>query len=165
MTSQTGLRIISVCLLLAVLGGAVLFWMYYTRDRVAVATYRLVVPEGSAIADLIPAEAELMRSPEVLQPVAEDLDLAERWKLDSDQEAIAHLKGKLTIKSGSYPDRVKVVYRDRSQKRALEILKALNRRFGALRLEAVERGELPPMAPLERSTLPRGMDPLDVPLE
>jgi hypothetical protein len=141
---------IVVCLLLCFAGAAILGWMWISRDRAAVASYRVILPEGARMEALVEKEAELMRSDAVLKPIIAELDLVTRWKLDKEEDALTRLRAKIKVKPGSVEDRVKVVYRDRSQKRALEILRSINRQFAVLRHEAAMRGDLPPVAPLER---------------
>ena len=89
----------------------------------------------------------MMKSEEVLKPVISNLDLVSRWKLDSDLEALARLRSKLTVKQDG--NRVRVIYRDRSQDRALEILKAINEGFAKVRNAATVRQTMPPVIPLD----------------
>jgi len=122
MSKKGVLAAIAVILLLGLVGAGILGWMYISRDRAAVASYRLVMPEGANMSELAEGEAALLKSEGVLRPVIGELDLLTRWKLGSEEEALARLRSKLTVKGSSANERVMVIYRDRSQERALEIL-------------------------------------------
>lgn len=137
------------CLLLVVAAGAILGWMYFTRDRVAVASYRVEIPPEKSFSALIEQEEELIKSDEVLKPVLGELQLLEHWKLESEDEGLAHIRSKLTVKSDSMRTRVKVIYRDRNQERALAVLEAINKNFGKVRAEAAAARRVPPVVPLD----------------
>ena len=147
MSRKGVLTAIVVCLLLALVGGGILGWMWISRDRAAVATYRVQSLPGESMVAIIAKETEMMKSEEVLKPVISNLDLVSRWKLDSDLEALARLRSKLTVKQDG--NRVRVIYRDRSQDRALEILKAINEGFAKVRNAATVRQTMPPVIPLD----------------
>lgn len=148
MSKKAVVTAIAVSLFLVFLAVGVLGWAWVNRERAAVASYRIEVPADARVADLVVKETELMMSREVLQPVIGELDLLSRWKLQTEEEALERLRSKLTVKAGSLADRVRVVYRDRNQERALEILAAINRRFVAARREASREGDLPPVVPV-----------------
>ena len=143
------LAVIAVLLLLGLAGGGILGWMWMTRDRVAVATYRLKLEEGASMSQIIEQERELMQSEKVLKQVIEKLDLVKRWKFDSEEEAITHMQTKLKVRDDPGTDRVRVIYRDRNQDRALEVLEEVNKVFAKVRFEEARKNSMPPVIPLE----------------
>ncbi len=147
--SRPVIIVIALLLLLGLAGGGILGWKYMTRDRVAVATYRIKLPEDMSMNQLITKEKEMMKSDEVLRPVLKTLDLVERWKLESEDEALARLRTKLKVQEDVVNDRVRVIYRDRNQDRALEILEEINKVFAKVRFEAARKMSMPPVIPLE----------------
>lgn len=147
--SRAVLIVIAVLLLLGLAGGGVMGWMYMSRDRVAVATYRVQLPKDISMNQLISKEKEMMKSDEVLIPVVKTLDLVERWKLESEDEALARLRAKLLVREDVVNDRVRVIYRDRNQDRALEILEEINKVFAKVRFEAARKMSMPPVIPLD----------------
>jgi hypothetical protein len=149
MSKKGVISIIVVCLLLASTGAGVLGWMYFTRDRVAVATYKVQVPTGAKMTDFISQEDELMKSDAVLKPVVAKLDLVARWKLASEEEALERIRSKLIVEYYVQGDRVRVMYRDRSQDRALEILESINEEFAKIRYEEAKKKTMLPVVPVE----------------
>ena len=149
MSKKGVISIIVVCLLLAIAGASVLGWMYLTHDRVAVATYKVQIPPGARMTDFISKEDEMMKSDAVLKPVVAKLDLVARWKLASEEEALARIRSKLIVEYYVPGDRVRVMYRDRSQDRALEVLESINEEFAKIRYEATKKKTMLPVVPAE----------------
>ncbi|NNM31184.1 MAG: hypothetical protein HKO57_16840, partial [Akkermansiaceae bacterium] len=84
---------------------------------------------GINFSEAIKAERELMVSPSILKPIITDLDLVNRWGMETEDEALDHMREKLKMFPGSAPGRVRVIYRDRNQDRAMEILQAINKSY------------------------------------
>ncbi|MFP6881828.1 MAG: hypothetical protein VCA34_12810, partial [Roseibacillus sp.] len=55
------LTAIAVCLLLALVGGGIVGWMYFSRDRAAVAAYRVQSAPGESMVAIIAKETEMMK--------------------------------------------------------------------------------------------------------
>jgi uncharacterized protein involved in exopolysaccharide biosynthesis len=149
MSKKGVISIIVVCLLLAIAGASVLGWMYLTKDQVAVTTYKVQVPPGARMTDFISKEDEMMKSDAVLKPVVAKLDLVARWKLASEEEALARIRSKLIVEYYVQGDRVRVMYRDRGQDRALEVLESINEEFAKIRYEATMKKTMLPVVPAE----------------
>ena len=158
--SRPVLAVIAVILLLVLGGGATLGWMYLTRDRVALLTYRLELPEEINMREVVAHEKKRLHSEEVLKPVIESLDLVARWGMDSEGEALEHMRSKLIVKEDRVASQIRVIYRDRKQDRALEVLDEINEVFGKVRSEATRRSELPPVIPLQKEQGPGAPDPV-----
>ena len=131
-------------------GGGILGWM--ARDRVGILSYRLQVEEGASRREVIEKEEKLMKSDQVLKQVIENLGLIEQWRMDSEEEALAHMRSKLILKENRLGEdrlgvRVRVLYRDRKQARAFEVLQEIKKIFTPVRIEAVRKNDLPPLAP------------------
>ena len=82
-------------------------------------------------------------------PVIEALNLVERWGMDSEGEALAHMRTKLVVSEDRVRSGVRVIYRDRKQDRALEVLDKINEVFAVVRFEAIRSSGFPPLAPLK----------------
>mgnify|MGYP001456563564 CR=1 FL=1 len=144
--SRPVLAVIAVILLLGLGGGATLGWMYLTRDRVALLTYRLELPEEINMREVVAHEKKRLHSEEVLKPVIESLDLVARWGMDSEGEALEYMRSKLIVKEDRVASQIRVIYRDRKQQRALEILQEIRKVFTPVR---IERKDLPPLLPMD----------------
>lgn len=139
------LGVLAVCLVLGLAGAGALGWIYFTRDRgVAVLNFAVEPGESFRMSEVIEKERKLVASDEVLKPVVEKLGLVDRWKMKSEEEALARLRSKVVLKRGE--NRVVIVYRDRSQDRAMEIMGAMWDEYVRLRQERVADGELPPLS-------------------
>jgi uncharacterized protein involved in exopolysaccharide biosynthesis len=125
--------ILAVILLLGVVGAGAIAVKWFTRDRVAVASYRVDGPPSLDSAKLIEVEREAMTSDAVLKPVIADLDLVSRGGLDGEDEALAHGREKLKMFEGIEPGQVRLLYRDRRQERALEVLRAITASYIEMR--------------------------------
>ncbi|MBL48510.1 MAG: hypothetical protein CMP28_06120 [Roseibacillus sp.] len=147
--SRPALVVIAIILLLGLAGGAVIGWLYVTRDRVSLLTYRVQVSEETNMREVVAKEEKLLKSDEVLMPVIEALNLVERWGMDSEGEALAHMRTKLVVSEDRVRSGVRVIYRDRKQDRALEVLDKINEVFAVVRFEAIRSSGFPPLAPLK----------------
>ena len=88
------------------------------------------------------------------------LDLVARWGMDSEGEALEYMRSKLIVKEDRVASQIRVIYRDRKQDRALEVLDEINEVFGKVRSEATRRSELPPVIPLQKEQGPGAPDPV-----
>jgi hypothetical protein len=104
-------------------------WAHYSRDRVAVGTYRLRMSEGINIKEVMATERSMLASDEVLTGVIEDLDLTKHWKFDSEQDTLTHMREKLLLRPGKEANMLPVIYGDRNSDMALEILTAIHGRY------------------------------------
>ena len=138
--------VIGVVLLLGLAGAGILGWMWFTRDRVALLTYRIQLVEGASMREVITREEELMESNQILEQVISNLNLVEGWRMDSREEALAHMREKIIVTEDRIGSRVRVIYRDRKQQRALEILQEIRKVFTPVR---IERKDLPPLLPMD----------------
>ena len=138
--------VIGVVLLLGLAGAGILGWMWFTRDRVALLTYRIQLVEGASMREVITREEELMESNQILEQVISNLNLVEGWRMNSREEALAHMREKITVTEDRIGSRVRVIYRDRKQQRALEILQEIRKVFTPVR---IERKDLPPLLPMD----------------
>ena len=141
--------VIAVILLLGLVGGGILGWMFMSRDRVGVLNYQVQVEEGANMREVLAKEEEFLQSDQVLKQVIKNLSLIKRWRMDSEEEALSHMRTKLIVKEDRMGARVRVIYRDRKQNRALEILQEIKKVFTPIRSEAVRRNELPPLMPMD----------------
>ena len=148
--------VIAVILLLGLVGGGILGWMVLTRDRVGVLSYRVQVAEGVSMREVIEKEEKLMKSDQVLKQVIKNLDLIKQWRMDSEEEALAHMRSKLILREDREAwDGVRVLYRDRKQDRALKVLEGIKDVFMPVRHGAAGRHGLPPLAPKD-AEMPEG---------
>ena len=120
---------IAVIGLIGAVGAAAVAVKWFTRDRVAMGTYRMQGAPGMSFQEAIDAERELMVSESMLKPIIADLDLVNRWKLNTEEEALAHMREKLKMFEGQTPGMVRVIYRDKKQDRAMEVLQAINKSY------------------------------------
>lgn len=120
-------------MVLGISGGSYVAWRWFTRDQPAVGVYRMEFPDGLAFEEGVARVEEVMESDQVMKKVVQDLDLVTRFKLESEDEAVARLREKLSLKSMGEAGRVRVMYRDRSFQQALEILKAIHGEFAKSR--------------------------------
>ena len=141
--------VIAVIFLLGLVGGGILGWMFMNRDRVGVLNYRVQVGEEANMGEVIAKEEEFLQSDQVLKQVIKNLSLIKRWRMDSEEEALAHMRAKLIVKEDRMGALVRVIYRDRKQDRALEILQEIKKIFTPIRFEAVRKNELPPLIPMD----------------
>ena len=158
--SRPVLSVIAVILILGLGGGAVLGWLYWTRDRVALLTYRVQLPEEISMREVVANEKKLLHSDEVLKPVIESLNLVEGWGMDSENEALEHMRAKLIVREDRGSSQVRVIYRDRKQERALDILDEINDVFSKVRSEAARRREFPQVIPMKKQEGPQEPDPV-----
>ncbi|MBJ07397.1 MAG: hypothetical protein CMO40_09820 [Verrucomicrobiaceae bacterium] len=158
--SRPVLSVIAVILILGLGGGAVLGWLYWTRDRVALLTYRVQLPEEISMREVVANEKKLLHSDEVLKPVIESLNLVEGWGMDSENEALEHMRAKLIVREDRVSSQVRVIYRDRKQERALDILNEINDVFSKVRSEAARRREFPQVIPMKKQEGPQEPDPV-----
>lgn len=138
--------VIAVVLLFGLAVAGIVGWMWFTRDRVALLTYRIQLVEGVSMREVITREEKLMESEQVLEQVITNLNLVEEWRMDSRKEALAHMREKIIVSEDRIGGRVRVIYRDRKQQRALEILQEIRKVFTPVR---VERRDLPPLLPMD----------------
>ena len=139
------LGVLAVCLALGLLGAGALGWIYFSRDRgVAVLNFAVEPGETFGMSEVVKKERELLMTDEVLKPVVSKLDLVQRWEMKSEEEALARLREKVTVKRDG--NRVVFVYRDRSQERAMDIMGALRIEYLTRRQVEVEAGNLPPLS-------------------
>jgi len=141
--------VIAVILLLGLVGGGILGWMFMSRDRVGILNYRVQVGEGAHMQEVLAKEEEFLQSDQVLKQVIENLDLIKGWGMDSEEEALTHMRAKLIVKEDRMGARVRVIYRDSKQDRAMAILQEIKKIFTPIRFEAVRRNELPPLIPMD----------------
>ena len=158
--SRPVLSVIAVILILGLGGGAVLGWLYWTRDRVALLTYRVQLPEEISMREVVANEKKLLHSDEVLKPVIESLNLVEGWGMDSENEALEHMRAKLIVREDRVSSQVRVIYRDRKQERALDILNEINDVFSKVRSEAARRREFPQVIPMKKQEGLQEPDPV-----
>ena len=138
---------IVVVFVLGLSGGCVVGWLFFTKDRVALLSYRVGKVEGMSMEAVVVGEENLLESEAVLEKVIANLDLVDEWGMDSKQEAIAHMQEKLIVKEERIGSRIRVLYRDRKQERAYAILKEIKSVYPPFRAEAVEKMKLPPLLP------------------
>ncbi|MDP7654553.1 MAG: hypothetical protein QF706_00705 [Roseibacillus sp.] len=151
--------VIAVILLLGLVGGGILGWMYMSRDRVGVLNYRVQVGEEVNMREVIAKEEKFLESDQVLKQVIKNLSLIEGWRMDSEEEVLAHMRAKLIVKEDRMGALVRVIYRDRKQDRALEILQEIKKVFTPIRSEAVRRNELPALMPMDDEGAPLPTSP------
>jgi hypothetical protein len=138
-----------ICVILGIGGGGYVAWRWFTRDQPAVGVYKMEFPDGMDFAEGVAKVGEVMESDPVIRPVVQELDLVGRFKLQNEEEAIARVREKLSLKSLGAGGRVRVMYRDRNFKQALEILKAIHAEFVKSRAaQAVLRAADPPAPPV-----------------
>ena len=138
--------VIALVLLLGLSGAGILGWMWFTRDRVALLTYRIQLVEGSSMREVITREEKLMESDQILEQVITNLNLVEEWRMNSREEALVHMREKIIVTEDRIGGGVRVIYRDRKQQRAFEILQEIRKAFTPVR---VERRDLPPLLPMD----------------
>ena len=119
--------------------------------------------------EVIEKEEKLMKSDQVLKQVIKNLGLIDQWRMDSEEEALAHMRSKLILKEDRLGEdrlgvRVRVLYRDRKQARALEILQEIKKIFTPVRLEAVRKNELLPIAPRDAEASEGGFKQTPLPV-
>jgi len=90
-------------------------------------------PVGMDFAEGVAKVEEVMESDQVIRPVVQELELVGRFKVQSEDEAVALVREKLSLKAMDEAGRVRVMYRDRNYKQALEILKAIHAKFARSR--------------------------------
>lgn len=129
MSRRTVLFALVVTLLLGVAGASYLGWRYFTRDRPAVGTYRLNLPEDATMKEVAATERAIMGADEILKEVIEELDLVAHWGFDSEAETLAHMREKLIVRPGRESDQLMVIYRDRNAQLSREILMAISDRY------------------------------------
>ena len=74
-------------------------------------------------------ERSQLASDDLLKGVIADLGLVEHWGMESEEEALAHMRKKLIVKPGKEEDRMMVLYLDRNKALAQEILQAISDRY------------------------------------
>lgn len=126
MSRRTILLTLGIVLIVGLAGASYVGWRWYSKDRVAVGTYRLDLAEGVTMAQVAEMERVHMASDDLLRSVIAQLDLMSYWKFSSEEEALAHMRAKLVIRPGKEDDALIVIYRDRSEKMALDILRAIS---------------------------------------
>lgn len=145
--SRPVIVVIAVVFILGLSGGGFLGWMFLSKDRVALLSYKVGKVEGMSMQAVVLREEKLLESEAILKKVIANLNLVGEWRMNSEEEAIAHMRRKLIVKEERIGSRIRVLYRDRKQDRAFAILKEIRTIFPPYRIEAVERNELPPLAP------------------
>ena len=140
--------VIAVVFILGLSGGGVLGWMFLSKDRVALLSYKVGKVEGMSMQAVVLREEKLLESEAILKKVIANLNLVDEWRMNSEEEAIAHMRKKLIVKEERIGSRIRVLYRDKKQDRAFAILKEIRIIFPQYRSEAVARNELPPLAPV-----------------
>lgn len=156
MPKNAVLIIVAVCFGLAVVGAGIVGWLWFTRDRVAVASFRVKLEEGQTVSGIIQKEESIIKSDQVLKPLVERHDLVNHWDLGGEEEVLGHLRSKLTIKSGGRSDEVKIVFRDRDQDFAKEVLESINFNFLVERGKQAKKLGLPEMVSPEGDEEPAG---------
>ena len=137
-----------ICVILGLGGGSYVAWRWFTRDQPAVGVYKMEFPDGMDFVEGVAKVEEVMESDPVIRPVVQELDLVGRFKLQNEDEAIALVREKLSLRPLHDGKRVRVMYRDRNFKQALEILKAIHAEFAKSRAaQAVLRPADPPPPP------------------
>ncbi len=163
--SRSVVIVIAVILLLGLVGGGILGWMAFTRDRVGILSYRVQVAEGVSMREVIEEEEKLMKSDQVLKEVIKNLGLIEQWRMDSEEEALAHMRSKLILREDRVAwGGVRVLYRDRRQDRALKVLQGIKDVFILVRHEAAGRTGLPALVPKDAETPERGFRQAPLPV-
>lgn len=163
MPKKAVIIIVAICFGLAVVGVGVVGWLWFTRDRVAVASFRVkLVEEGQTVSGILKKEESVMKSDEVLKPIIGKFDLVAHWELGGEEEALDHLRSKLTIKAGGLSDEVKIVFRDRDQEFAKDVLESINFNFLLERRKRAQKLGLPDMLPREGEPEP-GSSPAGTP--
>ena len=145
--SRPVLAVITVVFVLGLSGGGVLGWMFFNKDRVALLSYKVEKMDGMSMQSVVLNEEKLLESEAILKKVIASLNLVDDWGMASEAEAMAHMRKKLIVKEERIGSRIRVLYRDRKQERAFAILKEIRTIFPLYRSKAVERNELPPLAP------------------
>ena len=153
---------IVVVFALGLSGGGILGWMFLTRDRVALLSYRVGNVEGMSMQAVVTTEERLLESQAVLAEVIANLNLVQEWRMDSEEEAIAHMREKLIVREERIGSRIRVLYRDRKQERAFAVLKEIKKVFPPVRAAAVRRQELPPIEAVsaDEEKMPSRPDPV-----
>lgn len=129
MSRRTVILALVVTLILGTAGVGYIGYRYFTRDRPAIGTYRLVLPEGVTMKEVADTERAVMGTDEILKDVIQELGLIEHWGFDSEAETLAHMREKLIVRPGYEPDQLQVLYRDRSAELAQEVLLAISERY------------------------------------
>ncbi len=145
--SRPVIFVIAVVFILGLSGGGVLGWMFLSKDRVALLSYKVGKVEGMSMQAVVLREEKLLESEAILKKVIANLNLVDEWRMNSEEEAIAHMRKKLIVKEERIGSRIRVLYRDRKQDTAFAILKEIRIIFPQYRSEAVARNEVPPLEP------------------
>jgi hypothetical protein len=129
MSRRTILIIVWVIMLVGVTVVSYGGYRYFTKRKPAVGTYRLSIPEGVEMKDVLKSEEALMENDELLKGVINDLDLTSHWGHDSEEESLRHMRENLILQGGGEKNKLRVVYLDRNQQMAFNILKAISDRY------------------------------------
>ena len=117
------------CLALGAGAAGYVGYRLYMRNHPAVGVYRMEFPEGVDFKEGVAEIEKVLESDYAVREVVQSLDLVSRFKLDSEEEAIERVREKLLVRPAKSPGRVTVMYLDRSNELALEILKGLHAEF------------------------------------
>ena len=146
--SRPVIAVIILVIVLGLAGGGILGWMFLNKDRVALLSYQVEKVDGLSMHKVVLIEEKLLESDAILKKVIANLNLVDEWRMNSEAQAMAHLRKKLIVKEERIGSRIRVLYRDKKQERAFAILKEIKTIYPTYRSEAVERNELPPIAPV-----------------
>ncbi|MDA0766694.1 MAG: hypothetical protein O3A87_06225 [Verrucomicrobia bacterium] len=135
MSRRTILIAIAIVMLIGLGGVGYIGWRWQTRHDGAAGNYRISLPEGVTMRQVVESERTLLVSDELLKGVIADLGLVEHWGMESEEEALAHMRKKLIVKPGKEEDRMMVLYLDRNKALAGEVLRAINDRYVTIKKE------------------------------
>jgi len=129
MSRRTILITLVIVTLIGMSGMGYLGWRWQTRHDGAGGSYRISLPEGVTIQQAVETERSQLVADNLLKGVIADLGLVEHWGMESEVEALAHMRKKLIVKPGKEEDRMMVLYLDRNKALAQEILQAISDRY------------------------------------
>ncbi len=160
--SRPVIAVIILVIFLGLAGGGILGWMFLNKDRVALLSYQVEKVDGLSMQGVVATEEKLLESEAILKKVIANLNLVDEWRMNSEAEAMAHLRKKLIVKEERIGSRIRVLYRDKKQERAFAILKEIKAIYPTYRSQAVERNELPPIVPVsaEEANRSSSVDPV-----
>lgn len=118
-----------ICLVLGGAAAGYLGYRLYMKNHPAVGMYTMEFPAGTRFKDGIKEIEKVMESDLAMERVVADLDLMNRFKVASDDEAKALVRERLLLQQGKGPGQVHVIYLDRKNEVAMEILQAIHEQF------------------------------------
>ncbi len=127
--SKRGIIIgVVICLVVVAPVGA-FGYLWFTKNHPAVGVYTMEFPKGTSFKEGLAQMELVMESDKAVRQVVQELDLVARYKLASEDEAVARVRERLRMNKGEVAGRVRIIYLDRKQEFAQEILEALHQEF------------------------------------